>query len=315
MAFSGTKTNCVVDTAYDPDALIMDSTTDFDDLLVTTLDGAINASVTSVTLTDAGNFPDGAGTILIQSEQITYTGKSTNTLTGCTRGANSTTAATHADDLAVVGFFDDAELLFDSGGTSGTVVATASYAFATVADLGAKFTSRVTPSMTQTVDDRVNLFDDAAESFFDSRAGNFDGNAASGSSSILNFAYSDDNVTYTDFQQLLAGSDVSARYIKFKLDMTSDGDVSPVITALSVSIDMPDTIQSERNKSIGSGGTTITFPNAFYAIPDVGVTIHSSATGDYFVLSSITVSAFTINIYNSSGGGKTGTIDYMARKY
>ena len=128
-------------------------------------------------------------------------------------------------------------------------------------------------------------------------------------------SYSDDNVTYTDFQQLLAGSDVSARYIKFKLDMTSDGDVSPVITALSVSIDMPDTIQSERNKSIGSSGTTITFPNAFYAIPDVGVTIHSSATGDYFVLSSITVSAFTINIYNSSAAGKTGTIDYMARKY
>ena len=314
MAFSGTKTNCVVDTAYDPDALIMDSTTDFDDLLVTTLDGAINASVTSVILTDAGNFPDGAGTILIQSEQITYTGKSTNTLTGCTRGANSTTAATHADDLAVIGFFDDAELLFDSGGTSGTVVSTANYAFATVADLGSKFTSRVTPSMTQTVDDRVNLFDSASGDW-DDKAGNFDGNAASGSSSILSFAYSDDNVTYTDFQQLLAGSDVSARYIKFKLDMTSDGDVSPVITALSVSIDMPDIIQSERNKSIGSGGTTITFPSAFYAIPDVGVTIHSSATGDYFVLSSITVSAFTINIYNSSAAGKTGTIDYMARKY
>ena len=29
MAFSGTKTNCVVDTAYDPDALVMDSTTNF----------------------------------------------------------------------------------------------------------------------------------------------------------------------------------------------------------------------------------------------------------------------------------------------
>lgn len=246
MAFSGTKTNCVVDTAYDPDALIMDSSTDFDD---------------------------------------------------------------------ASGDFDDADLLFDSGGASGTVVSTASYAFATVADLGAKFTSRVTPSMSQSVDDRVNLFDDAAESAFDSRAGNFDGNAASGCSSILSFAYSDDNVTYTDFQSLLAGTDVSARYIKFKLDMTSDGDVSPVITALSVSIDMPDKIQSERNKSIGSGGTTITFPSAFYAIPDVGVTVHSSATGDYFVLSSISATAFTINIYNSSAAGKTGTIDYMARKY
>jgi hypothetical protein len=44
-----------------------------------------------------------SGTLLIGSEQITYTGTNTssNQITGCTRGANSTTAAIHADNTAV----------------------------------------------------------------------------------------------------------------------------------------------------------------------------------------------------------------------
>jgi hypothetical protein len=66
------------------------------------LNGAINASVTILTLDSVSQFPT-SGTLLIGSEQITYTGTDTdaNTITGCTRGANSTTAATHADNSAV----------------------------------------------------------------------------------------------------------------------------------------------------------------------------------------------------------------------
>ena len=42
----------------------------------------------------------------IGSEQVTYTAVSGNDITGCTRGANSTTAAIHADDVAVTQFED-----------------------------------------------------------------------------------------------------------------------------------------------------------------------------------------------------------------
>jgi len=59
-----------------------------------TLNGNINASVTTITVADATNYPT-AGTIQIGNELIDYTGKSTNDLTGCTRGAHSTTAASH----------------------------------------------------------------------------------------------------------------------------------------------------------------------------------------------------------------------------
>ncbi len=65
-----------------------------------TLASAIGAGDTSLTLTDAGAFPT-SGTILIDQEQISYTGKSGNTLTGLTRGVNGTTAAAHNAGTAV----------------------------------------------------------------------------------------------------------------------------------------------------------------------------------------------------------------------
>lgn len=65
-----------------------------------TLNGGINATVTSLTVTSGTNFPN-AGVVLIDSEIIAYTGKSTNTLTGLTRGYNGTTAASHLNGAAV----------------------------------------------------------------------------------------------------------------------------------------------------------------------------------------------------------------------
>lgn len=58
------------------------------------LDTAINASQNTITLVNANTYPD-SGTVTIDSEKIAYTGKTGNTLTGCTRGAESTTAASH----------------------------------------------------------------------------------------------------------------------------------------------------------------------------------------------------------------------------
>jgi hypothetical protein len=67
-------------------------------------EGAIlSAGDATITLTDATEFP-AVGTILIDSEEITYTGKSGNDLTGCARGANSTTATTHTDGSDVYNY-------------------------------------------------------------------------------------------------------------------------------------------------------------------------------------------------------------------
>jgi len=66
----------------------------------TTTTEALDNSETAIDLTSVAGFKT-AGAIKIGSEIITYTGISTLTLTGCTRGTTSTTAAAH-DSGAVV---------------------------------------------------------------------------------------------------------------------------------------------------------------------------------------------------------------------
>jgi hypothetical protein len=86
---------------------------------VSSLDGAIDASQTTIPLRDASQYPGASVTYpvfcMIESEIIKYTGKSTNTLTGVTRAATFTqwtegasrsftsgTAASHADNTGVI---------------------------------------------------------------------------------------------------------------------------------------------------------------------------------------------------------------------
>jgi hypothetical protein len=66
----------------------------------TTTNEALDASETEIDLVSVTGFKT-AGTIKIDSEIITYTGISGLILTGCTRGTNSTSAATHADGAVV----------------------------------------------------------------------------------------------------------------------------------------------------------------------------------------------------------------------
>ena len=86
-----------------------------DQIKSTTLNGSHSSSVTTLTLTSSTGFAT-SGKIYIGGEQVTYTGVSGNDLTGCTRGANSTTAALHADGTTVT--------QFDNGGVPRNIVRT-----------------------------------------------------------------------------------------------------------------------------------------------------------------------------------------------
>jgi len=65
-----------------------------------TLSSSINTSVTSLSMASSSSFPS-SGTVLIGTELITYTGNSGNSLTGLTRGALGTTAASHSSGATV----------------------------------------------------------------------------------------------------------------------------------------------------------------------------------------------------------------------
>jgi len=71
----------------------------------TTLNGALlndtygtGGSGTDIVLTDATSFTS-SGTILVESELITYTGITSNTLNGITRGTNGTSTAAHSNGV------------------------------------------------------------------------------------------------------------------------------------------------------------------------------------------------------------------------
>ena len=74
---------------------------------VTSLSGGINAITTTVVLSDASLFPSsGTNFVQIGSEEISYTGITSNTLTGVTRGVRNTTAATHSNGATVTNSSD-----------------------------------------------------------------------------------------------------------------------------------------------------------------------------------------------------------------
>ena len=112
---------------------------------VTTLSAAITSTTaTTIPITDATGFPL-VGLILIDSEVISYTGITDNTLTGCSRGAaklvndvaTNTTAATHSNSAGVTCFtilVSDA----NNGATDGDFVT-----FTDATPMGGNFTAAV----------------------------------------------------------------------------------------------------------------------------------------------------------------------------
>lgn len=67
----------------------------------TTLDGNHDSSVTTITVADASSFKSSNGIITIDNEQIEYEETTSTTFTGCTRGANRSTAASHTSGATV----------------------------------------------------------------------------------------------------------------------------------------------------------------------------------------------------------------------
>ncbi len=94
----------------------------------TTLTGTspqlLNASDTTINVASTTGFP-ATGTILIDAEVITYTGTTSTSFTGCTRGTSQTTAAVHAQRLTAPNTYASipVQLVTAFAGTSGWGIA------------------------------------------------------------------------------------------------------------------------------------------------------------------------------------------------
>ena len=249
--------------------------------------------------------------VATQNEHPNFTGTKTNII------ETDNTLKLDSSELfdSASGNFDDGTGLFDSGVQPSDLYASGSYEFTDVIDIGAKHTIRVTASITQTSDNLDDTFDERSGDF-DDQPSNFDGDTPANCNAHLEIATSDDNVTYTSFQNFVIG-DYTARYLKFKLVMTSsDLSSTPVISALTVTIDMPDRIFSGNDLTSGAGSYTVTFTNPFKSVNyAVGITADNMATGDFFEISSKTINGFNVVFKNSSGTAVSREFDFIAKGF
>jgi hypothetical protein len=266
-----------------------------------------NETIIATNISTIGNF----NAIVTQTESPTFSGTKTNTI------VSDGTLRLDSSELfdSATGNFDSGTGFFDSGLTSFDLYATGTYLFANPIDIGAVYTSRVIASITQTSDNLDDLFD-ARTGDFDDAQSNFDGDTPANCNAHLEIALSNDNITYTSFRNFVVG-DYTARYYKFRVSLRSfDLSSTPVISALSVSIDMPDRIFSGNDIVSGTSTYTVTFTNPFYSANyAVGITAQGLATGDYYLLTNKTINGFDVAFKNSSGTGVSKTFDYLAKGY
>ena len=217
------------------------------------------------------------------------------------------------------GNFDTTGGLFDGGG--GTVASSGTYDFDTHIDVGGVFTSRVTANVTMSRVDFGVQFDDAT-GFFDDREGLFDGDANEfgDTNCELQIATTEDDPasaspTYTAFRKFFVG-DYKARGFKFRaLLTTTDSEATPSVSALSVTVDMPDRVIADNDIASGTGSKVITFSPTFKALQGVGISAQNLTSGDYYAITSKSTSGFTITFYNSSDAVVNRTFDYVAKGY
>jgi len=267
-----------------------------------------NATAIISNVTSALNF----NAVATQSEHPTFGGTFTDTV--LVDGAIELDSSELFDSAS--GNFDDETVrFFDSGASNADFLSTGSYEFADVIDIGAKHTARITASITQTADNPDDLFDNRSGNF-DDASSNFDGDAPVNQNAHIEIATSDDNVTYTDFRGFVIG-EYEARYFKFKVVLISrDSATTPVVSEVSVTVDMKDRIFSGNDIVSGTSTKSITFTNPFKSANfAVGITGQGMATGDYFTVSNKTINGFDVAFFNSSNTGVSKTFDFIAKGF
>lgn len=132
----------------------------------------------------------------------------------------------------------------------------------------------------------------------------------------LLFMYTKNNITWTDWAPFQV-TDVEARKFKFRLRMSTldNGNTLPEVSGLTITIDMPDRLESGQSVSVPAAGLDILFAAGFRATPAINVTPHSLATGDYWQVSNQTATGFRLRFFNAAGTGIARTCDWAAKGF
>jgi predicted phage tail protein len=171
-----------------------------------------------------------------------------------------------------------------------------------------------------------DLFDSISD--IDARV-DFDGSVATEVNAEMLVAVTQDNPssgspTYTAFQTFANGT-YKGRGFKFKVNLTSDDpdqDIRVFQLGYTASFQRR-TEQSTTTIASGAGAKVITFTDSFFTgtsaiggvnsnLPSIGITAQNMASGDFFELSNISGTGFTVHFKNSSNASIDRNFTYQA---
>ncbi len=196
----------------------------------------------------------------------------------------------------------------------GDVVSVGNYIFANTLDLGAKYDVELLANL------KINTIN--PDDFWDSRSANIDtwndidaDDLSETNAELYSRSTNDDpsgSPTYGTWEPF-ANSTKRGRGFQFKVEMETGNDSQdPVVQNLGVTVSLQRRTEQQRNISSGTSAKAITFPSAFYSTPSITITATNMATGDFFELSSVSRTGFTITFKASGGSIVDRNFDYQA---
>ena len=273
---------------------------------------SINASSVVTQVTTIGEFTD----LLTQTENPDFDGTKTDVVKTTIGDDNTPCLVLKGNQLFddVTGNFDSITSTLFDGGENATVKSSGTYEFSQTVDAGSIVTTQITATLTQQVTDRSRIFDFVSGDF-DDQPSNFDGDANTQCSSELQISVSDDNVTFSTFQDFTIG-DYTGRFFKFRVLMQSDNNTAtPIVTAVGVTLQLEAFTVSENDVVSGTGTKAITYAKAFNLLNSIAITlsVQDMASGDKYAITGKSKTGFNIAFQNSSGTGISRTFDYVAK--
>jgi predicted phage tail protein len=285
--------------------------------------GRQSANETSVII----DLPDTLAPLVVQTRREDadappFQGTKTNTFYSDEYDALTLDGTDLFDSVADV----DAMVVFD---TIGNIVASGEYLFANYLDLGAIYsldlrryfvTRGYFPS--DLIDSRNNTVDDWSD---------WDGGITDKVNAKLMVRYTNDNPsgtpTWGNWQEFVNGT-FRARGFQFRADLSSAA-VDQNILVDQLGYDATFQRRAENSDSAvssGAGAKSVTFANAFWTgtaglggvnayLPSVGITAQNMATGDFFEVTGVSGTGFTVTFKNSAGTAVSRNFNWSAVGY
>ncbi len=274
------------------------------------IDSTGNESVTEASFFTTVPYGNSINAVHTETEDPDFLGTKTDVEYVADLGGLVLSGSADWDDITDLDLTDDIDFL-------GALVATGTYLFENTVDLGAVYPCRITAAIDV---EAINIDD-----FFDSRTDDIDTWTDVDGATINDvFAQlfmrttSDDpsgSPTWSDWAPFFI-SEYSARGFQFKLQLDSyNVNHNIIIKTLSVTIDMPDRVESARNIASGTSTLSVAFGDAFRVTPSIVVTARDMATGDFYTITNQSVTGFDILFKNSASVNVNRNFDWVAKGY